>query len=166
MAVQLTSMENTASPATCMASCADKSIAAIGLSSGQMLLVSVNSQAEPGLTQSSPESLAPVSFTVSEENSLEPGRNSNAALAVVTLPEQHAAAVTSATLSLDNRNLATVSASDGAVFVWDTLPGSVSDLYVASRATIAGASCAVWLPGRRLLVGSSSLHLVVSPRTQ
>lgn len=157
VAVQLTSMENTSSPATCMTSNADISRAAIGLSSGQILLVSLNSQEKPGLTRAESGSIVTVSDTVIGLHC-----NSNAALAVVTLPEQHAAPVTSAQLSSDCRNLATI-ASDGAVFVWDTFAGSGADLYVTSRTTIAGASCAAWLPGKRLLVGSSSYQLLVSP---
>lgn len=161
MAVQLTSMEDTLSSATCMTSDANTSRAAVGLSSGQILLVS-HSQKKPGLTRGESRSIASVPDTVTGDKSSKPGCNSNAALAVVTLPEQHAAAVISTQLSPDCRNLATI-ASDGAVFVWDTFPGSDADLYVTSRTSIAGASCATWLPGRRLLVGSSSHQLLVSP---
>lgn len=164
--VQLTSMETTASPATCLAACADRSRAVIGTSSGRLLLVSVSNQTEPQLTQSDLESIASASDTSPEHDLSEPVGDSTATLAVMTLPEQHAAAVTSAQLSPDCRNLATISAEDGAVFVWDTLPGSQADLYVASKATIAGACCAAWLPGKRLLVGSSSSQLVVSPQTE
>ena len=164
VAVQLTGMQNTASPATCMTSCADKPKAVIGTSSGHVLLVSVLNQPQPPLTQSNPAGFATASDVFPAHNMSElVQQNSTAALAITSLPEQHAASVTSAQLSPDSRNLATISAGDGAVFVWDTLPGSGADLYVASKCTIAGASCAAWLPGKRLLVGSSSHQLVVSP---
>ena len=155
-------MEHTSSPATCMASSADKSVAAVGLSSGQILLVSVSSQTEPGLTLA--ESGSTVTVADTGDKYSEPASSSNAALAIVTLCERHEAAVTSAQLSSDCSHLATIS-SDGAVFVWDTFAGSDADLYVASRTMIAGASCAAWLPGRRLLIGSSSHQLLVSPYT-
>ena len=164
VAVQLIRMEYTPLPATCMTSSADKSLAAVGLSSGQILLVSVNSQTKPGLTLAESGSTVTVSYTESGDRFAEPASSSNAALAVVTLCEQHEAAVTSAQLSSDCGNLATIS-SDGAVFVWDTFARSDADLYVASRTTIAGASCATWLPGKRLLVGCISHQLVVSPYT-
>lgn len=164
MAVQLIRMDNTRSPATCMTSSADRSLAVVGLSSGQMLLVSVNSQTESGLVLADSGSVVPISHTISGDSFSEPVSSSNAALVIVTLCEQHEAAVTSTQLSSDCSNLATIS-SDGAVFVWDTFVGSDKDLYVASRISIAGASCAAWLPGKRLLVGSSSHQLVVGPYT-
>ena len=129
-----------------------------------MLLVSVNSQTEPGSTLVDSGSIVAISDTVSGDKLSEPVSSSNAALVIVTLCEQHEAAVTSAQLSPDCSNLATIS-SDGAVFVWDTFVGSDKDLYVASRTSIAGAACAAWLPDKRLLVGSSSHQLVVSPYT-
>ena len=163
MAVQLIRMEDTPSPATCMTSSADKSLAAVGLSSGQMLFLTVNSQAQVvPLAESG--SIAATSDTVSRDKLDEDVSSSDADLAIITLTEQHEAAVTTAQLSTDCRNLATIS-SDGAVFVWDTFAGSDADLYVASRTVIAGASCAAWLPGRRLLIGTSTHQLVVSPYT-
>lgn len=165
VAVQLTGMQNTASPATCMTSCADKPKAVIGTSSGHVLLVSISNQSEGQPIQSEPGNTATPSDMFSAHNLSEAVPNSTAALAITALPEQHAATITSAQLSPDGRSLATISAGDGAVFVWDTLPGSMADLYVAAKATIAGASCAAWLPGKRLLVGSSSHQLVVSPST-
>lgn len=165
VAVQLDGMQNTASPATCMASCADKHKAVIGSQSGHVLLVSIINQpkSETRPVHSELGSIATATDMFPSHNLSEAVPNSTAALAMTALSEQHSAAVTSAQLSPDSRHLATISAEDGAVFVWDTLPGSMADLYLASKATIAGASCAAWLPGKRLLVGSSSHQLVVSP---
>ncbi|KAL3139283.1 hypothetical protein ABBQ38_003623 [Trebouxia sp. C0009 RCD-2024] len=139
----------------------DKPKAVIGTSSGHVLLVSISNQSEGQPIQSEPGNTATPSDMFSAHNLSEAVPNSTAALAITALPEQHAATITSAQLSPDGRSLATISAGDGAVFVWDTLPGSMADLYVAAKATIAGASCAAWLPGKRLLVGSSSHQLVM-----
>ena len=159
MTVQLISMESTAAPVTCMTSCMDKPVTLVGLSSGQMLLVSVTSNSKPGTNQASED----VTSADSAQNGSESIDSSSAALTFATLPEQHAAAVTAAQLSSDGRKLATISATDGAVFVWDTFAGSAADLYLASRAIIAGAACPAWLPDGRLLLGSSNNQLVVSP---
>ena len=139
-------------------------LAAVGLSSGQTLLFSVSNQTEPEVPLADSGSIVTVSNILSGNMLPEPVSSSNAALTIVTLCEQHEAAVTSAQLSPDCNNLATIS-SDGAVLVWDTFAGSHADLYVASRSTIAGAACAAWLPGKRLLIGTSSRQLVVSPYT-
>ena len=77
------------------------------------------------------------------------------------MPEQHAAAVTAAQLSPDSRNLASVSAYDGIVFVWATFAGAAAELYVAAKAEVSGAICAAWLPEGRLLITGSNNQLVV-----
>lgn len=160
IAVQLLSMESIASPGTCMTSCADKSLVIIGLSTGQVVRVSITSKNQAGTSQADQESRS--TDTTLEENATRSHDRTNAALAFAILSEQHAAAVIAVSASPDGRKLASISAADGAVFIWDTFAGSAADLYVASRVTIVGAVCFAWLPDGSLLVGSNSNQLVVS----
>ena len=160
VAVQLLSMDSIALPATCMASCAVKSLVVIGLSTGQLVRVSITSKNQAGPLQANVG--RKTTDTTLEGNAMESQDSSNAALIFVTLSEQHAAAVTAASASLDGQNIASISATDGGVCIWDTFAGSAADLYVASTVTISGAACSAWLPDGSLLVGTNSNQLVVS----
>ena len=103
---------------------------------------------------------------ISNDHATETGSSLSAALNIVPIPRQHNAAVSAAQVSPDGRLLASLSAPDGVVIVWE-YSASATSFHVVSEAALPGASCLAWWPamGRdtceRLLLGCNDGQLVV-----
>ena len=136
---------------SCMTAQPVSSAAVIGLSSGKLLHISVSKSVVPGkhdddhITAELP-----------------------AVMDLVAFPEQHTAAVSAAQLSSNGHMLASLSSSQGTIFIWDCSSSTAAGFHVMSRAAVPGAACLAWLPvkshdtSHRLLLGCNNAELVVS----
>ena len=126
-----------------------RSSAVVGLSSGKLLHVSV--------------SKAHTDVAPDNDND----DHNIAELLFVPFSEQHTAAVSAAQTSSDGHMLASLSSSQGTIFIWDCSSYSAAGFKVLSRQAVPGAACLAWLPARsndtshRLLLGCNNGDLVV-----
>ena len=171
LTVQLRGMQSVACKITCITAQPDCSAAVIGLSSGQLLhLVVGHSVAATAHSDSNAGHIDEVSTgigDVSDDDATETGSSLSAALSIVPIARQHNAAVSAAQMSPDGQLLASLSAPDGVVIVWEYSASSATSFHVVSEAVLPGASCFAWLPamGRdtceRLLLGCNDGQIVV-----
>ncbi len=163
-------MQSVPCKVTCITAQPDCSAAVIGLSSGQLLHLTVGkSVAATPHSDSHADCIDEPSTGISDvssDHATETGSGLSAALNIVPIPRQHNAAVSAAQMSPDGQLLASLSAPDGVVIVWE-YSASATSFHVVSEAALPGASCFAWLPamGRdtceRLLLGCNDGQLVV-----
>lgn len=170
LTVQLCGMQSVCCKVTCITAQPDCSAAVIGLSSGQLLrIIAGKSVAATAHSDSNADHIDEPSTDSSGDSSdhaTETDSSLSAALDIVDIPRQHNAAVSAAQMSPDGQLLASLSAPDGAVIIWE-YSASATNFHVVSEAALPGASCLAWLPamGRdtceRLLLGCNDGQLVV-----
>ena len=170
LTVQLCGMQSVACNITCISAQPDCSAAVIGLSSGQLLRLVVSQSAAATAHSNSNaihiDELSTGVCGVTSDHATEIGSSRSAALNIVPIPSQHNAAVSAAQVSPAGRLLASLSAPDGVVIVWE-YSASATSFHVVSEAALPGASCLAWLPAmgrdtcQRLLLGCNDGQLVV-----
>ena len=160
--VQLCIMESVGCHISCMTGKSDSSSAILGLSSGQLLSIALNTDSCQTVCDTPSHAIGVDSAPAAAA----PG-NSPAALAFLTLPSKHAAAVTALELSPGGRLLASLSSSDAVILIWSCNTAPATEWTVLARPVAPGAVCLAWLPSpaeslaHRLLVGSSNGQLEV-----
>ncbi|DBA69303.1 TPA: hypothetical protein ACH3X2_012882 [Trebouxia sp. C0005] len=125
LTAQLCGMQSVACKVTCITAQPDCSTAVIGLSSGQLLHLTVgrsvaatpHSDRHAGCIDEPSTGIS----DVSSDHGTETGSRLSAALDIVPMPRQHNAAVSAAQMSPDGQLLASTSASDGAVMFGSSL---------------------------------------------
>ncbi len=170
LTVQLCGMQSVACKITCITAQPDCSAAVIGLSSGQLLRLDIGktvaATAHSDSNAGHVDELSTGISGVSSDHATETGSSVSAALNIVPIPRQHNAAVSAAQMSPDGQLLASLSAPDGVVIVWEYSAPAAS-FHVVSEAALPGASCLAWLPAmgcdtcERLLLGCNDGQLVV-----
>ena len=170
LTVQLCGMQSVACNITCISAQPDCSAAVIGLSSGQLLRLVVSQSAAATAHSNSNaihiDELSTGICGVTSDHATEIGSSRSEALNIVPIPSQHNAAVSAAQVSPAGRLLASLSAPDGVVIVWE-YSASATSFHVVSEAALPGASCLAWLPAmgrdtcQRLLLGCNDGQLVV-----
>ncbi len=163
-------MQSTACNITCITAHSDCSAAVIGLSSGQLLHLtvgkSVAATAHSDSNAGNADELSTGIRGVSSDHATESGSSPSAALNIVPISRQHNAAVSAAQMSPDGRLLASLSAPDGVTVIME-YSASATSFHVVSEAVLPGASCLAWLPAvgrdtcKRLLLGCNDGQLVV-----
>lgn len=163
-------MQSVACNITCISAQPDCSAAVIGLSSGQLLRLVVSQSAAATAHSNSNaihiDELSTGICGVTSDHATEIGSSRSEALNIVPIPSQHNAAVSAAQVSPAGRLLASLSAPDGVVIVWE-YSASATSFHVVSEAALPGASCLAWLPAmgrdtcQRLLLGCNDGQLVV-----